>query len=322
MYKHRKNIGKIIKRKSIKRKSIKRKSIKRKSIKCKSIKHKSIKRKSIKHKSIKRKSITFSGGAEPYGEGIEAPKVIPLPIDDEIIKFSEAIKQQLISKITPEKYNKIGWRRKKIVTNPPGCLILNKNKFIINEGLPAIIELISQKLNENGLPVKKELQSSDINVEIHYANAKDKEIGSGLVVHQDNEGGIDGFLHTFIVYLDIECVGGELDIYSAEGKEVVKTIDVKTEILPNTKNIVMFNGGLFHKPRKITNGKRVIVSYQIRQDKPIGSKKGGHRVHTVGGKPTTSITASRFNPMTIGEEHCPNDYDDGEYSDVDNEWAA
>ena len=62
MYKHRKNIGKSIKRKSIKRKSIKHKSIKR--------------------KSIKRKKNTFSGGAEPYGEGIDAPKVIPLPIDD------------------------------------------------------------------------------------------------------------------------------------------------------------------------------------------------------------------------------------------------
>ena len=55
-----------------------------------------------------------SGGTEPYyGEGIESPIVKQLPIDDKIIEFSEEIKQQLINKIGPEKYNKIGWFRKK-----------------------------------------------------------------------------------------------------------------------------------------------------------------------------------------------------------------
>ena len=296
MYKHRKNIGKIIKRKSIKRKSIKRKSIKRKS---------------IKRKSIKRKSITFSGGAEPYGEGIEPQIVTELSIDDEIIKFSEEIKQQLIDQILLENYNKIGWFRKKIRADiPTGCFV-KPAKFIINERLPYIIELISQKLIKNGLPVKKKLHSSDINVEIHYANAKDKEIGSGLVVHQDNDGGIEGFLHTFIVYLDIKCHGGELEIYSDKEK-LVNTIDVKN-VNPDTKKIVMFNGGLFHKPNKITNGKRVIVSYQIRQDIPPGSKKGGH--------PTTSITARHLNTTPGGEylDSCPNDYEEDSET---NNWSA
>ena len=301
MYKHRKNIRKSIKRKSIKRKNIKRKSIKR--------------------KSIKRKSITFSGGAEPYGEGIEPPIVTELSIDDEIIKFSEEIKQQLINQIRLENYNKIGWFRKKIRADiPTGCFV-KPAKFIINERLPYIIELISQKLNENGLPVKENLNSSDINVEIHYANAKDKAIGSDLVVHQDNDGGIDGFLHTFIVYLDITCDGGKLEIYSDTGKKIVNTIDVKTE-KPDYKTIVMFNGGLYHKPREITNGKRVIVSYQIRQDNPLGSRGGGRRVHTGGVIPTTSITASRFNPSPGGEDHCPNNnYNEGNIIG-NNNWGA
>jgi hypothetical protein len=302
MYKHKKNIGKSIKRKSIKRKSIKRKSIKRKSIKRKIIKRKSIKRKSIKRKSIKRKSITFSGGAEPYyGEGIEPPIVTELSTVNEIIKFSEEIKQELIRKIGPGNYNKIGWFRKKIMADiPTGCFV-DKTKFIIDQRLPHIIGLISEKLIEKGLHVKKELKSSDINVEIHYANAESKPIGSGLVIHQDNDGGINGLLHTFIVYLDIDCQGGELEIYS-DKKDFVKQIDVKTVKNPGTKNIVMFNGGLHHKPNQIKNGKRVIVSYQIRQNNPIGSRGGGHLVHTGEG------------------DSCPNDkYEEDNES---NDWSA
>ena len=117
-----------------------------------------------------------------------------------------------------------------------------------------------------------------------------------------------------IVYLDIECEGGELEIYSDKGKKVVETIDVKTTTTPDTKNIVMFNGGLYHKPRQITNGKRVIVSYQIRQDKPLGSRGGGH--------PPTTITARRFNHPSIGEylDSCPND--DYEEDSETNNWSA
>ena len=97
------------------------------------------------------------------------------------------------------------------------------------------------------------------------------------------------------------------------GKEIVKTIDVNTEN-PDTKNIVMFNGGLYHKPQKITSGKRVIVSYQIRQDNSIGFRGGE--------TPTTSITATRFNPPPGGEylDSCPND-DYEEDSEINN-WAA
>ena len=184
------------------------------------------------------------------------------------------------------------------------------NKFITDERLPDIIDRISKILNANGLPVKERLESSDINVEIHYANAKDKPIGSGLVIHQDNNGAISGFLHTFIVYLDIECMGGELDIYSNNGKALVESIKVKTEN-PETKNIVMFNGGLYHKPQPITDGKRVIVSYQLRQN---------NLLHMGGGNPTT---VRRLTPPPEGEDSCPNsDYDKEDGDGNNNNWAA
>ena len=287
--------------------------------------------KSIKRKSIKRKSITFSGGVgeEPnYGKGIKPPIVMQLPIEHEIIQFSEAIKTQLISKLEKKKkynYNSIGWFRKKILTDlPNGCFSIPKpDKFIFDTRLPRIIGLISQILFDNGLPVKEEfeLKPSDINVEIHYANAGLEEVGSGLVVHQDNHGAIDGLFHTFIVYLDIECDGGNLAIYDDKGKVKVKEIDVKTS-LDGHKNIVMFNGGLYHKPLPITNGKRVIVSYQIRQkDNPIGPRRGGTTPST-SRSTSTSITASRFTPPPGGEnlDPCPNNnYED---SNQDNAWAA
>ena len=129
-------------------------------------------------------------------------------------------------------------------------------------------------------------------------------------------------MHTFIVYLDIDCEGGELEIYDDKGTNLVKKIDVKTSP-SDKKNIVMFNGGLHHKPRQITNGKRVIVSYQIKQkDIPIGSRRGGGNTPTTSRSTPTSISTSRSTPPPGGEypDPCPNDkYND---SGVDNNWAA
>jgi hypothetical protein len=309
--------NKKIMRKSIKRKSIKRKSIKRKSIKRKSIKRKSIKRKSIKHKSInKRKSNKiYIGGTPPYyGKGIEAPIVTHLPIDNEIVKFSNELKDQLITEFGVKNYDKIGWFRKivrktDIPTSCFGLFKANVSNFIINTRLPYIIGLISDILNENGLYVVEDPTNLDINVEIHYANANDEPIGSGLTIHQDNDGGITGNLHTFIVYLDIECEGGKLEIYDDTGRKILDTIDVNND-KPNEKKIVMFNGGLYHRPTAITKGKRVIVSYQIMQKSPEELNKRTPKIRGGG------------NPDDL--ESCPNlNYDDGgDGNEDENNWSA
>ena len=152
-------------------------------------------------------------------------------------------------------------------------------------------------LNENGLLVQEDLKPTDINVEIHYANVKEGgKIGSGLVVHYDNDGGIEGLLHTFIVYLDIECEGGELEIYDDKGKKILETIDVRSVKPEEEKKIVMFNGGLYHKPKEVTQGHRVIVSYQIRQ-RNTGSttrRSGGTNPNSSSSKQNSSVECPRF----------------------------
>jgi hypothetical protein len=188
------------------------------------------------------------------GYGIQPPVVIQLPNDDPIIAFSEDLHQRLMH---TKQYDQLGWFQTDVEPESRGWFTCSSN-YIVNEDLMSIIPLISKQLNEHGLHVKQKLTSSDFLVEIHYANAGNDPVESGLDIHRDNDGGIRGYLHTLIVYLHVDCQGGELNIYSEREKflEQIKVSD-------NT--VVMFNGGLYHQPQKITNGKRVAVSYQIRQ---------------------------------------------------------
>ena len=192
--------------------------------------------------------------------GLKRPIVVELSVDDPIIAFSKEIKDQLIDKIK-EKYNKIGWFRKQVVAKSPGWFT-SKSKYIVNEKLPHIIKLISQKLNDQGLDVQP-LRDSDIYVEIEYANAEAKPIKNDFIIHKDNHSVIDCNVHTFMVFLDMDCQGGELAFYSPK-KEFIESLD-STSKNDDTKKVVMYNGGWYNNPLPITHGKRVVVMYYLRQ---------------------------------------------------------
>jgi len=196
------------------------------------------------------------------GKKYVLPLLLELPIDDPIITFSEDIKQQLIDTIKKEKYDKIGWFRKTVLTNSPGWFTF-KYKFIVNEDLPRIIPIISKKLNEYGFRVKEKLMHSDILVEIEYANAEAKPIKTDFIIHTDNDGGIHGKVHTLMVFLEMDCHGGDLAFYSPTEK-VIESFDGKS-IKEKFKKVLMYDGGLYNNPLPITDGKRVVVTYQIRQ---------------------------------------------------------
>lgn len=185
----------------------------------------------------------------------QSPIVLQLSMEDPIIAFSEELTQQLM-------YTETGWFHKQVVPER-GCFTCSDlygpcSKNIVHEDLLSMIPLISKRLNEHGLPVITDPSASDINVEIHYANAGNEPVHSSLDIHQDNDGGMSGYLHTLIAYVHVDCQGGELNIYSDQ-EELLEQIQIKANM------VVMFDGGLYHQPQKITNGTRVAVSYQIRQ---------------------------------------------------------
>lgn len=200
---------------------------------------------------------TRKGGSK-YGM-MNAPIVLQLPVDDPIIIFSEGIKQQLIEKIKMEKYDKLGWFRKMVVTQYPGWFSY-KSKYIVTPELTAILPLISQKLNEHGLQVKQKITSSDFLVEIDYANAGKKPVEADFGIHKDNDGGIHGNVHTLMVLLEMDCEGGELAFYTPK-EEYIESFEGKSK---DGVTVFLYDGGLHKQIQPITNGKRVAVTYQIR----------------------------------------------------------
>lgn len=210
----------------------------------------------LTRKNRRSKRIRKGGKYEP-----DAPVVLELPVDDPIIVFSEGIKQQLIEKMKM-KYDKLGWFRKNVVASPPGWFA-SKSRFLVTPDISTILPLISEKLNKHGLRVKRTLTPSDYTIELEYANAGNKPVKSDFVIHQENEGDIDG-VRVLTVFLDMDCDGGELVFYSPD-EEKIESFEGKTN--SKMKKIIMYDGELYNKPEPITNGKRVVITYLIREAK-------------------------------------------------------
>jgi glycosyltransferase involved in cell wall biosynthesis len=121
----------------------------------------------------------------------------------------------------------------------------------------------------------------DLFVEKSLVEFKDKTtngIFAPWLIHKDDfidRRGIVRPVFTLIVCLDMDCDGGEIGFYSLN-KKLIDKIKVHSET-PEKKKIVMFNGGLYNKAEPIKNGKRVIVSYRIKQVEP--SKYEEYHVH-------------------------------------------
>jgi hypothetical protein len=210
----------------------------------------------LRRKHNRSRKGTRKGGSK-Y-EGMDDPIELELSKDDPIVIFSEGIKQQLIEKMKT-KYDKLGWFRKEVVPKSLGWFA-STSRYMVNPELTNLLPLISQKLNEHGLHVKKNLRSSDFLVEIDYANAGKKPVEADFGIHQDNNGGITGNVHTLMVCLEMECEGGDIAFYTPE-EEYIESFGGKSK---GGVKVFLYDGGLHKQIQPITNGKRVAVTYQIR----------------------------------------------------------
>lgn len=169
--------------------------------------------------------------------------------------------QVLLDFIETPKYKKKGWHRYKI-TN------------IIPMKSLELTHCIISNLISHGIAKKEEFDLSswfpELEIELHIANATDKKISSGLVVHNDNMAG-DNITYTILVYLENTATGGDLGIYTPTGflgffgAKYVGSIDI-SQIDPKKSKqsqVIMFGGDTYHKPAPIMSGNRILVSFII-----------------------------------------------------------
>lgn len=213
-----------------------------------------------------------------FNSCIEKPivkhKVLYVDNDSELIINSKKLVKEFL-----KSYNKTGnfWKRISVMENPTytgadcfGNYVFGLNHITEEENKINFKDLFLKGynfLNQYGFNVKlpEDLDNErDVLIEIHYANSITKPVETDLVVHCDNNKYIDGDLHTLLVFVDIDCEGGELDIYDHYGHEIIKTIKPKSEDNTRTK-CVLLTGNCYHYPNKVLSGKRILVSYQFRK---------------------------------------------------------
>lgn len=113
-----------------------------------------------------------------------------------------------------------------------------------------------------------EPNDTEISIEIHHVNAETRPMDSQLVIHKDNDKSsyYDG--HTLIVYVDVDCKGGDLVIYNSRHSNNKQRISTKSDIVGFTRCILL-DGECYHKPTPVIKGHRISVLYQFRRNKKM-----------------------------------------------------
>jgi hypothetical protein len=115
--------------------------------------------------------------------------------------------------------------------------------------------------------------------ELHYSYTNGDGIMSNtFVIHEDDYGLLDYPVNTFILYLDVQCEGGDLVFYNKKPDstcslfrecinestmyESFRTVETHNPTKVSCK-VVMFNGSIYHKPNTVVNGHRLSIMIQI-----------------------------------------------------------
>jgi hypothetical protein len=201
------------------------------------------------------------------------PIVLLKERSDEFITLSAELVKAFMATMVQEK-RKIFWIRKAVYPIKPQrvwCFGPNTSNMVkVSESLiDRILVVVSNLFNQHKLYVQEDLdQHYDTNIEVHYAKTDNKELVSDFAIDEDNDGCIHGKLHTCIVYFDVNCVGGLLNVYD-EDENFLYAIDPHGT--GEKTKVVLFDGGMKHCPSPVLDGRRIIVTYQFRQS----GQKGG-----------------------------------------------
>jgi len=173
-----------------------------------------------------------------------------------------------------EKLYKRGWDKFFVITEDKIITIkvsINNCKIIDKLDKSNIIKNVAKLLNDNDLFVCDNITDDDINIEFHYAynpSNQSESLSSIFDIHQDDFGGTNFPVHTFICYKTINVVGGNFAFYDngdgKETKEPTKIVDI-TSNAPNKSKVIIFNGAMFHCPLPLVFGYRYCLTVQIKK---------------------------------------------------------
>jgi hypothetical protein len=190
-------------------------------------------------------------------------KVLDLNHEDDII-----IESKKLLGLFLQEYNISGniWKYVRVTEEVHINCFGKPTTFGIDELFQTLVDLSYLILEENEFYV---LRPSDLDeekevlIELHYANAETKSVSSMFDVHQDNEIYKYGDVHKLLLYIDVDCEGGELDIYDNSGKYIVNTLTIQS----NQIRCILLDGKCYHQPKPILSGHRIMISYQFRRNR-------------------------------------------------------
>jgi len=105
-------------------------------------------------------------------------------------------------------------------------------------------------------------------INIVYTNADTSNVTSGFSAHCDNQGYQVKRINSLVVYVDVDCSGGELEIHKDGplfGNPHIEDTVSPIPSSPDTRKVVLLEGNKFHYPKPVTKGKRIAVVYNIKQ---------------------------------------------------------
>lgn len=150
------------------------------------------------------------------------------------------------------------------------------HKYINDDSISEYVQLVKSILISNNF--KCDISDDEYIIEMHIGSTNENNVISPFGIHRDDYGGIDCQVNTFIIYFDVKCDGGEIAFYeeddysikpySLEGvyasKRCYKIINTNNQSSKTCK-ILMFEGELYHRVLKFSNGHRNLLSFQIKK---------------------------------------------------------
>ena len=141
---------------------------------------------------------------------------------------------------------------------------LRPNDFYCTELIDSCILDVKKLMEFHGFQLDD--TNNMTNCEFHYGKSCNENdiVTSVFPIHRDDFGGTEWPTVTFIIYIDVNCSGGELGFYSDDSSEpncirVIKTSNPSS----TTRKVVIFDGSIFHKVNDFSNGYRCAISFQL-----------------------------------------------------------
>jgi hypothetical protein len=194
-------------------------------------------------------------------------RILDVPIYNEMVQLSKSIVDEFLLQNFDKKNKLVRKYVDKYYTL--SCFgLCGKSTVVIKPNIyDKLGEIVSIMLDSNGF--KTDLRTdNDISIEIIYIDSDGGSVEPDFDIHCDNDAYNSKKVQTLILYYNIDCVGGELEIYSNKG--IFRGYKLEETIHPNTydittRRIVMMSGKTYHRPMNVYKGKRIAIVYNIKK---------------------------------------------------------